>query len=125
MNNGEKDPIQELWEHRNDPEEWSEEAVDIEARPTGSTVVSFRLPWEEYEALEEAATARGESLSEFIRKALRIRLEGIVIAAFVDMTYGGGRELRLRTDTPAGFRGTEASYDPSLDPDQETAVTTP
>lgn len=127
MTNNERDPIRELWEHRHDPEEWGEEPREIEARPTGSTVVSFRLPWEEFEELEEAATAKGESLSEFIRKSLRCRLEGIAIATFVEMTYGGARELKLRTDAPAGLRGTGVSYVPEepLDPDQEMAGTTP
>ena len=80
-----KDPIEELREHRHDPKEWGEEAVEIEARPTGSTVVSFRLPYGEYEVLEDAATAKGESLSEFIREAVRMRLglDGIALAAFV------------------------------------------
>ncbi len=109
MTNNEKDPIRELWEHRHDPEEWSEEAEEIEARPTGSTVVSFRLPWEEYEELEEAAAAKGESLSEFIRKALRGRLHGIAIANFVEMTYGGAGQFRWRGDIPARILGTEAS----------------
>jgi hypothetical protein len=127
MSNNEKDPIRELWEHRHDPEEWSEEAEEIEARPTGSTVVSFRLPWEEFEELEEAAAAKGESLSEFIRKALRIRLQGIAIANFVEMTYGGARDFTLHSDIQARFRGTEASPIPEkpLALDRDLAGTTP
>lgn len=50
-----------------------EGAVEVEARPTGFTVVSFRLPYEEYEALEEAASEGGETLSDYIRAALRLR----------------------------------------------------
>jgi Ribbon-helix-helix protein, copG family len=72
-------------------------------------VVSFRIPWDELEELDEAATAEGESLSEFIRKAVRFRLAGIAIAPFVEMTYGGARDVRLRTDIPVWLRGTEAS----------------
>ncbi len=125
MTNNEKDPIRELWEHRHDPEEWSEEAEEIEARPTGSTTVSFRLPWEEFEELEEAAAAKGESLSEFIRKALRLRLQRIAIANFVEMTYGGAREFRLYGDIPARILGTEASSVPEQPSDRPLAGTTP
>jgi uncharacterized protein (DUF1778 family) len=111
-------PIEELWEHRHDPEEWGEEAVEIEARPTGSTVVSFRLPYEEYEALEVAASERGETLSEFIREAVRLRLQGYAaIATFVEMTSGGARDFWLRTNIPEHQRGTEASSVPASDRD--------
>jgi hypothetical protein len=124
----EKDPADELYEHRNDPDEWSEEAEEIETRPSGSAVVSFRIPWDELEELDEAATAKGEYLSEYIRKAVRFRLAGIVIAPFVELTYGGARELRLHTDAPARLRGTGASYVPEkpLAPDRDlVAGTTP
>ena len=126
--NNEKDPADELWEHRNDPDEWSEEAEEIETRPSGSAVVSFRIPWDELEELDDAATERGESLSEFIRKAVRLRLEGITIATIVEMTYGGAREFSLHTDTPARLRGTGASsvLKKPLAPDQDlVAGTTP
>jgi hypothetical protein len=116
VSSSENNPMEELWEHRHDPEEWGEEAVEIEARPTGSTVVSFRLPWEEYETLEDAVSAKGESLSEFIREAVRIRLQGIAVAAFVEMTYGGAKDFRLRSDIPERGRGTEPSSVPDADP---------
>jgi hypothetical protein len=127
MNSSEKGPIQELWDHRNDPEEWGEEPVEIEARPTGSTIVSFRIPWEEYEELEDAATAKGESLSEFIREALRYRLKGSTLAAFVEMTSGGANQFRLLSDIPARSRGTEASsvLEKPLAGDRDLAGTTP
>jgi hypothetical protein len=119
MSSSENNPIEELWEHRHDPEEWGEEAVEIEARPTGSTVVSFRLPWEEYETLEEEASARGESLSGFIREAVRVRLQGIAAAAFVEMTYGGAKAFRLDSNIPEGRRGTQ----PTSVPDSDQALT--
>ncbi len=126
--NNEKDLADELYEHRNDPDEWSEEAEEIETRPSGSAVVSFRIPWDELEELDDTATERGESLSEFIRKAVRYHMQGIALAAFVEMTYGGAREFKLRTDAPARFRGTGASSVPEnpLAPDRDlVAGTTP
>jgi hypothetical protein len=126
--NNEKDRADELWEHRNDPDEWSEEAEEIETRPSGSAVVSFRIPWDELEELDEAATAKGESLSEFIRKAVRYRLAGIAIAPIVEMTFGGAAESWLQSDIPARLRGTGASSVPEkpVAPDHDlVAGTTP
>ncbi len=64
---------EELHRHRHDPDEWSEEAVPIEVRPSQMVVVSCRLPTEEFRALEEAAKAANESISEFVREAIRLR----------------------------------------------------
>jgi hypothetical protein len=56
-------------DHRDDPEEWDDDnAVQAPARRL-STVVSVRLDAEEEARLREAAKARGETLSGFIRNA--------------------------------------------------------
>lgn len=65
----------DLYENRYDPDEWDEQPIQIEVRPTGSEVVSFRLPADELDRIVEAAEKSGESLSEFVRGALRDRLE--------------------------------------------------
>ncbi len=65
----------DLYENRYDPDEWDDLSVQIEVRPTGSEVVSFRLPADELDRIVDAADAAGESLSEFVRGALRDRLE--------------------------------------------------
>lgn len=65
---------QELWESREDPEEWSDEAVDVKVRPKSSTVVSFRLQEEELDEVEEAAEQNSETISQFIRGAIKMRL---------------------------------------------------
>jgi hypothetical protein len=113
--NNEKDTADELWEHRNDPDEWSEEAEEIETRPSGSAVVSFRIPWDELEELDEAATENGESLSEFIRQAVRLRLGGRSKVPVVVVTFGGARGFGLRTNIPEQLRGTEPSSVPDSD----------
>ncbi|MEJ7843825.1 MAG: ribbon-helix-helix protein, CopG family [Rubrobacter sp.] len=65
---------EELYEHRNDPGEWGEEAEEIEVKPRRSSVLSFRLPPEEIDALEQDMARTGETLSEYIRNALALRL---------------------------------------------------
>jgi hypothetical protein len=116
MENG-RDVAEELWEHHNDPDEWSEEAEDVETRPSGSAVVSFRLPWEELEELDEAATESGESLSAFIRQAVRLRLGGRSKVPVVVVTFGGARDFGVRTNIPEQLRGTEPSSVPDSDRD--------
>jgi hypothetical protein len=48
----------------------------------------FRLPPEEYVELDEAAARSGESISEYIRKALALRLHGDTLASAVGAIYG-------------------------------------
>lgn len=67
----------DLFDHRNDPDEWDDEPAEIDVRPTGSEVVSFRLPSDELDRVMEAARAIGESLSQFVREALNDRLESL------------------------------------------------
>jgi hypothetical protein len=87
MSESEKDLVKEIWEHRDDPEEWGEEE-NIEVRPRRSSVVSFRLPPEEFAVLEQAVAQTGESLSEFIRSALALRLRGEPGRSGIEVTYG-------------------------------------
>lgn len=68
------DAAEELYEHRHDPDEWAEEPEAIEVRPTRSSVLSVRLPRAELDALEAAAAERGETLSQYVRMALAMRL---------------------------------------------------
>ncbi len=84
----EKDMVEEIWKHRDDPEEWGEEATDIKARPSRSSVVSFRLPIEELDAVEEAAERNGESVSQYIRGALALRLHEETAGSPAAIMYG-------------------------------------
>lgn len=76
---------QEMYEHRHDPGEWEEAPERIEVRPARSSVLSVRLPRVEFDALEEAATAAGETLSEYVRRAVMERIEGMGMPAGVGM----------------------------------------
>ncbi len=71
---------EELYEHRNDPGEWGEEVEEIEVKPRRSSVLSFRLPTEELDTLERDMARTGETLSEYIRNALAMRLHGETVA---------------------------------------------
>ncbi len=84
----EKSLVNEIWKHRDDPEEWGEEAEDIQVRPSRSSVVSFRLPREELAEIEQARAQTGESLSEFIRGALALRLRGNLVGSSTGLIQG-------------------------------------
>lgn len=114
----EKDPVEELHEHRDDPGEWDEEAEAIEVRPTRSEVVSFRLPADELDRVEEAAAHAGESLSEFVRKALALRLYGTPIGPTVEVSSGANR-LIIRSHIVASGRNDAPRFDRSRPPADE------
>lgn len=53
---------------------WEQEPVPIERRPNRTSVLSLRLPTTEFHALLKAARVSGESVSEYVRKAIAMRL---------------------------------------------------
>jgi hypothetical protein len=107
---------QELLEHRDDPGEWSEEVEAVEIRPSRSEVVSFRIPSEELDALEEAAGRTGETLSEFVRRALALRLYGEPIGPSIEISSGATR-LTVRSHIIVGGRkDAPASFVPDVPP---------
>jgi hypothetical protein len=73
MSDKQHEAAEELFQHRNDPDEWETEEEHIEARPARTSVVSFRLPAEEMELLDQAAKGAGQTLSEYIRTAITMR----------------------------------------------------
>ncbi|WP_420622816.1 hypothetical protein [Candidatus Poriferisodalis sp.] len=78
----------ELYKHRDDPGEWDDQPVEIDVRPGGSEVVSFRIPTEELDSVTEAARVAGESLSQFVRGALSARLKPPMRALARTVTSG-------------------------------------
>ncbi len=103
MSESRKDLARELYESRNDPEEWSEEAEEIEVKPRRSSVVSFRLPPEELDALEQAMEQTGETLSEYVRTALALRIHGgaaMPTLGTLGITYGAYSGL---TESDPGY----------------------
>jgi hypothetical protein len=56
--------------HSEDPDEWEDEPVAIERRPSGTQVVSARLPRGIADAVFAVAAQRGVSPSELVRSAI-------------------------------------------------------
>lgn len=94
---------QELYDHRRDAGELSEEALPITVAKTITEVLSFRLSTAELDKLESSARVAGESLSEFIRKAIAIRIHGEPIGPAVQITFGA-QSLYVQSHLVTGTR---------------------
>ena len=70
---------QELYDRREDTDEWEDTPEQIEVRPPRTAVLSVRLPIDEFNALEAVATSAGLSLSKFVREAIMQKLRGTLI----------------------------------------------
>ena len=60
----------DVLEHSEDPDEWEDEAEHVESRPTGTQVISARLPTMLAEDLLAEASDRGIRPSELVRQAV-------------------------------------------------------
>ncbi len=85
--------VEELHAGRDDPDEWDEEPAAVRVRPTTTSVVSFRMPHGELDRLQTIAGARGQSISDFVRDSIRVRI-GHRSGAGVD------EDLVTTADTP-------------------------
>lgn len=110
-----KRSAEELLEHRNDPGEWSGEGEQIEVRPS-TAVISFRLPPEEVDLLIDAARKSEETISEYVRKAIGIRLFGEPIGPAVEVSSGAGTIVIRSHILPSGRRDAPASFVPDHPP---------
>lgn len=100
----------ELKARRHEKGQWSEEAAPASVRQP-KEIISFRLPSAEFDALEEAAGRVGESISEFVRKALALRLYGEPIGPAVEISSSGER-LSLRSHIVTGGRAGRSEGSP-------------
>jgi hypothetical protein len=117
---GERELADRMYTQRREPVEW--EQVDAEPTSQRGVLTSFRLSPAEFVALQEGAKANKETLSEFIRRAVAMRLKGA--SAEMDMTVGvpGAMVVRLVTTGRTGrtenarvlkSETLEASYPPA------------
>lgn len=87
-----KDLAAKLQAHRNDPDEWDETPVQAEVRPQRAVVTSVRLPVPEFIAVQKAAKAAGQTVSEFVRSAIAMRLHERVLINAVQIATGSSSE---------------------------------
>ncbi len=87
--------------HLDDPGEWDESSPeDVTPQPSGMTVLSLRLPTDEFAFLKREAEARKTTMSELTRSALRFylfpRASGSLSATAI-------HKLHVTTMTPPGW----------------------
>ncbi|GEM_PF-2822772 len=80
--------MQELQQQSEDAALWEQAPADIEARPSRTSVLSLRLPTAEFHALLHAARNAGESVSEYVRKAIAMRQSSRPMAVSYTLTIG-------------------------------------
>jgi len=66
----EKRLVQELWEHRDDPDEWEHEPVDFLVSSNPGVVYSIRFTAAEFHQISELAERERVSIEELIKSAL-------------------------------------------------------
>lgn len=84
----ERELARQMYAERHNPAGATGRRVEIESRPSGMQVVSFRLPTGEFRLLVRAARQARESLSEYVRRALAMRLGLVVTVGRIDATWG-------------------------------------
>lgn len=73
MTKKDKDLAESFQKRRNDPARLEKPAVKVEVKRPTSQVVSFRMPEEEFLGLMEAVEASGQTLTDYVREAVRMR----------------------------------------------------
>jgi Ribbon-helix-helix protein, copG family len=103
----------ELLKHRSDKGEWDEEAVSIKRKPSRTEVVSVRIASSDLDRIEELADQAGESVSDFIRGAIALRLRGQVMDPVLGFASGATSDLTVlvRTILKAAGRTALPSYE--------------
>jgi predicted DNA-binding protein len=78
---------------RDDPTAW--EDTQVEVKPAGTEVISFRVPSPLLDRIEEAAEASGRTLSQFLRDAIEAYLSGTVGFTPSAEVASSARQMRI------------------------------
>lgn len=89
-------PVDEVLAHSEDEGEWEDEPEQIETRPSGSQVISARLPSALAERLLSVAASRGVRPSELVRDAIEMWLRSSP-GSVVDIKAHAGNNMRVLT----------------------------
>lgn len=98
----------ELDEGRGDEGKWKRAAVDIEVKPSRAQVVSFRMPSTEFDEMMQSAEAAGETMSEYIRGAIRLRNMAMPLVQINQLTgslSSWSSYVKVGNENPVGESG--------------------
>jgi len=103
-----------------DSELWRQEPVEIEARPSRTSVLSLRLPTAEFHALVRAARSVNDTLSDHVPKANMLRQRYEQTAATINAAYTQTTQTGVE-ETVVAWRTTTAAP-PAFEPSKTTFV---
>ena len=96
--------------HKDDEAEWGEPVVEEQGHSRRlASMISIRLTPDEADRVREAAAARGESLSQFVRESALRRTVELMGSAYVSFQVGStlssamGGSLRATTSRTVGI----------------------
>jgi hypothetical protein len=90
----------DVLEHSEDEGEWEQEPEEIESRPSGSQVISARLPTSLAEQVLAEAARRRAKPSEVVREAIEIWLRALPGVA--EISAYAGQNMRILTPSVQG-----------------------
>jgi hypothetical protein len=108
----------ELYERRGDPDEWEDTPTKVKVQPARNEVVSFRLPSDQLNLIEDLADQAGQSISEFLRSAVLAYVRGETMTPVLDVQAGGSGRLQLTIRTPLPGSGHTYTDPPDWIPDE-------
>ena len=121
-----RDPADEALAHSEDENEWDDQPEQIVSRPSGTQVISARLPSALAETLLAEAARQGTRPSELVRQAVEAFLSKEEANGVADLSAYAG--YLMRVVTPIGQYSTENSnlvVDVPAEPAQVVAVAKP
>jgi pectin methylesterase-like acyl-CoA thioesterase len=104
-----------LYAGRNEASDWDETSIEAQVQPHRAVVTSLRLPVDEFTAVQKAAKASGQTVSEFIRAAIGIRLRGGVRLNALQIATGAPEgQSQATVLTPILESGQTRNPDPEM-----------
>ena len=110
-----------LYAGRAESSDWDETPVDAEIQPQRAVVTSLRLPVNEFTAVQNAAKAAGQTVSDFIRNAIATRLRGGIRITALQIATGSSEGQSQVTVLAPTLEGGQ-THNPNPGPGMEEMV---
>ena len=108
-----------LYAQRHESAEWEDTPVDADVQSNRAVVTSLRLPVQEFVAMQKAAKSSNQTVSEFIRNAIAMKLRGNVTVNAVQVATGSAEAKSQATVLVSVF---ESGRTQNPGPDRMEAV---
>jgi hypothetical protein len=110
-----------LQTRRSRGDDWDETPIPADVHPNRGVVTSVRMPLGEFLAVQKAATAAGQTVSEYVRAAIAMRLRGMVRVNAVQI-HSVARDAQSQATfvvhQPASAGGETRNPDPEINPQE-------